>query len=196
MPQRFNNLSLICRLLQPGPKCWKPQTSALECTGWPFHLFKTSRWLQNKSSALAWPVLAWLGQNRTSVLKSTGGFEQVEWSPCNEFTDRIYQWREGATSVVCLVCGLVRLEGVKSRCALLMTSTIPCLTHIIYFVLPNIRRPRTWYPCPRARGIGRTTQRQPEKRALLLIDIVDKVSCYFVIFTGLSISRIQYFLSI
>ena len=33
-------------------------------------------------SALAWLVLAWAGQNGTFVLKSTGGFEQVELSPC------------------------------------------------------------------------------------------------------------------
>ena len=43
-----------------------------QSTGWPFHLFKTSRWLQNKSSTLAWPVLSWPGQNGTYVLKSAG----------------------------------------------------------------------------------------------------------------------------
>ena len=52
------------------------------CTGWPFHLCKTSSWHQDKSSALAWPALAWPGQSGTFVLKSTGGFAQVEWSPC------------------------------------------------------------------------------------------------------------------
>ena len=48
-----------------------PQSTVLEfleklpmqCTGWPFHLFKTSRWLQNKSSALAWP-----GQAKAKLL--------------------------------------------------------------------------------------------------------------------------------
>ena len=43
------------------------------CTGWPFTLCKTSRWLQSKSS----------GQNGTFVLKSTGSFAQREWSPCS-----------------------------------------------------------------------------------------------------------------
>ena len=47
--------------------------------GWPFSLCKTSGWLQNKSSALAWPALAWPGQSGTFALKSTGGFAQVEW---------------------------------------------------------------------------------------------------------------------
>ena len=36
--------------------------------------------------ALAWPFLAWPGQNGTFVLKSMGGFEQVEWSPSTYFT--------------------------------------------------------------------------------------------------------------
>ena len=33
------------------------------CTGWQFHLFKTSNWLQNKSSTLAWP-----GQAKMEIL--------------------------------------------------------------------------------------------------------------------------------
>ena len=32
-------------------------------TGWPFHLFKTSCWLQNKCSVLAWPCQDRPGQN-------------------------------------------------------------------------------------------------------------------------------------
>ena len=40
-------------------------------------LCKTSRWLQNKSSNLAWPSQSW-----TFVLKSTGGFAQCDGSPC------------------------------------------------------------------------------------------------------------------
>ena len=47
------------------------------CTGWHITLFKTSRWLQNKSSALARP-----GQSGTFVLKSTGGFAQCDVSHC------------------------------------------------------------------------------------------------------------------
>ena len=43
---------------------------------------KTSSWLQDKSSTLAWPALAWPGQSGTFVLKSSGGFVQVEWSHC------------------------------------------------------------------------------------------------------------------
>ena len=53
------------------------------CTGWPITLFKTSRWLQNKSSVLAWPGQDRPGQNGTFVLKSTGGFKQRDGSPCN-----------------------------------------------------------------------------------------------------------------
>ena len=34
-----------------------------------------------------WPGPAWPGQNGTFVLKSTGGFEQVEWSPCSSASD-------------------------------------------------------------------------------------------------------------
>ena len=43
-------------------------------TGWPITLFKTSRWLQNKSSVLACPDLA--KPNGTFALKSTRGFKQ------------------------------------------------------------------------------------------------------------------------
>ena len=43
------------------------------CTGWQITLFKTPRWLQNKSF-----TLAWLGQAGTFVLKSLGGFKQRE----------------------------------------------------------------------------------------------------------------------
>ena len=43
---------------------------------------KTSRWLQIKSSVLAWPVLGWLGQSGTFDLYSTGGFGQAALSPC------------------------------------------------------------------------------------------------------------------
>ena len=38
---------------------------------------------------LAWPVLAWPGQNGTFVLKSTGGFEQVEWSSCTDMQEKL-----------------------------------------------------------------------------------------------------------
>ena len=51
-------------------------------TGWHITLCKTSRWHQNKSSVLAWPALAGLGQNGTFVLKSTAGFAQRDVSPC------------------------------------------------------------------------------------------------------------------
>ena len=44
--------------------------------------FKPSLWLQNKSSVLAWPGQGRPGQSGTFVLKSTGGFKQVELSPC------------------------------------------------------------------------------------------------------------------
>ena len=41
------------------------------CTVWHIRLCKTSRWLQNKSSALVWTDQARPGQNGTFVLKST-----------------------------------------------------------------------------------------------------------------------------
>ena len=57
-------------------------TCAYPCTGWQITLAKTSRWHNNISSVLAWPGLTWPGQSGTFVLKSMGGFQQVEWSPC------------------------------------------------------------------------------------------------------------------
>ena len=51
-------------------------------TGWPFHLFKTSRWLQTKVPL--WPGLSWPGQNGTFVLKSTGCFWTSEMAPSTE----------------------------------------------------------------------------------------------------------------
>ena len=45
-------------------------------------LVKTSHWLQNKSSTLAWPGQGRSGQNGTFVLMSTGGFGQHDVSPC------------------------------------------------------------------------------------------------------------------
>ena len=56
----------------------------LRVTRWHIRLWRTSRsrWLQNKSTILAWTVLAWPGQNGTFVLKSRGGSSQPDVSPC------------------------------------------------------------------------------------------------------------------
>ena len=52
-------------------------------TGWHIRLWRTSRWLQNESSILAWPVLAWPVQNGTFVFMSTGGgLPKPDVSPC------------------------------------------------------------------------------------------------------------------
>ena len=49
-----------------------------------------------KTEVPFWPCQALPGQSGTFVLKSTGGFEQVEWSPCSmimvvELAEHIFQ---------------------------------------------------------------------------------------------------------
>ena len=62
--------------------CRRSKEGRSTSTGWQSSLCKTSSWIQNNSSVLAWPVLAWLGQSGTFDLKSTGGFAQAALSPC------------------------------------------------------------------------------------------------------------------
>ena len=52
------------------------------CIGWHITMCKTFRWLQKKSSILAWPVLTWPGESWTYDFKPTGGFAQRDVSPC------------------------------------------------------------------------------------------------------------------
>ena len=71
---RMRELFYFCSLRMCH--CGKCITRCSACTGWPFTLFPTSRWHQNKSSVLVWCA------NTTFVLVSTRGWEQQEWSPC------------------------------------------------------------------------------------------------------------------
>ena len=80
-PIKPGDFIMFCFMTCNCPLVWLIFSANLEAwcdgkrgTGWLFHLFKTSRWFQNKSS-----VLAWLGQDRpgqsgTFVSMSTGGF--------------------------------------------------------------------------------------------------------------------------
>ena len=72
--QRVHNLDLTNQLVLCPRSLWYksyPMSSIYAwLTGWQFHLFKTSSWLQNKSSVLAWP-----GQEGQARLKRNLCFE-------------------------------------------------------------------------------------------------------------------------
>ena len=124
---------------------------------------KTSCWLQNKSSVLAWPCLTWPGQSGTFDLKSTGGFEQVEWAPCTVYTvtflsfqsnETAYRAPEGKNAPI-----------VKARID--VTSRQPV---VLYFILwkhlCNTVLTRELTQCERGRGAAPTSgnTRSPSQR--------------------------------
>ena len=69
--------------LQNWEKRREAMNAILKRTGWHIRMWRSSRWHQNKVSALAWPGQGRPGQNRTFVLKSTGGQSQPDVSPCS-----------------------------------------------------------------------------------------------------------------
>ena len=82
-----------------------------------FSLFKTSCWLQNKSSDLAWPSQARICQSVTFDLKSTGGFAQAALSPCRAET------REH--SIVLIMTLIVIIITKVTTCSLRGSKLLP-----------------------------------------------------------------------
>ena len=72
-------------------------SDVIDNTGWPFHSCKTSRWLSSDSSGSWWAAtVATYCPGRMaehSNSKSTGGFAQVEWSPCSLTTNRFSAYK-------------------------------------------------------------------------------------------------------
>ena len=76
----FTAMAMISR--QGDQSCFVWQPTSMNCTGCPFRLCQTSRWLHNKSSVI---VHGPCYKNGTFIMKSTGGLAQPEWSPCTGF---------------------------------------------------------------------------------------------------------------